>query len=115
MAAVLVIRFFAPVYTREADLLRAAMLYASAVLTEYFDPALFAIGGMVSGRTLKHLLAAFAIYQLVPMLRARRPISGTSPCIPGTPRSRGCPRLSPMAGNRAQQLPLCAIAMIVGL
>lgn len=76
LAGVFLVRFFPPVYTREADLLHAAAFYAAAVFAEFLDPAIFAIGRMVSGHTLKHLLAALAIYQLVRMLRARSPISG---------------------------------------
>lgn len=79
LAGVLLVRFFPPVYTREADLLRAAAFYAAAVLAEFRDAAIFAIGRMVSGPTLMHLLAALAVYQLVRMLRARSPIWGASP------------------------------------
>jgi hypothetical protein len=78
LSGVLLVRCSRPCYTREADLLLAAAFYAAAVLAEFFDPVIFTIGGMVSGHTLKHLLAALAVYQLVRMLRARRAISGTS-------------------------------------
>lgn len=67
-----------PAYTRQADLLLAAALYATAVLAEFLDQAIFTIGGRVSGHTLKHLLAALAVYQLVRMLRRRSAITGTS-------------------------------------
>jgi hypothetical protein len=60
-----------PGYTREADLFLAAALYAAAVLAEFLDQTIFTIGGMVSGHTLKHLLAALAVYQLLRMLRTR--------------------------------------------
>ncbi|MEW6038905.1 MAG: alkaline phytoceramidase [Pseudomonadota bacterium] len=76
---VFLVRFFPPAYTHESDLVRAAAFYAAAVAAEYFDPAIFAIGGVVSGHTLKHLLAALAVYQLVRMLRERSLISGTPP------------------------------------
>lgn len=65
-------------YTHEADLLLAAVLYAVALLAESLDQAIFTIGGRVSGHTLKHLLAALAVYQLVRMLRARSAIPGAS-------------------------------------
>jgi hypothetical protein len=68
------VHYFPPVYTRQADLVRAAGLYAAALLAEFLDPAIFSLGRMVGGHTLKHLLAALAVYQLVRMLRARRPL-----------------------------------------
>ncbi|HUL14113.1 MAG TPA: ceramidase domain-containing protein [Methylococcaceae bacterium] len=78
VALVFLVSFSPPAYTREADLLRAGVLYAAAVFAEFLDPAIFAVGRMVSGHTLKHLLAALAVYQLVRMLRARSAISGVS-------------------------------------
>lgn len=58
-------------YTRSQDLTAAALLYALAVAAEQLDAAVFAVGQIVSGHTLKHLLAATAIYQIVRMLRER--------------------------------------------
>lgn len=114
VAGVLVVRFFAPVYTREADLLRAATLYASAVLAEYFDPALFAIGGMISGHTLKHLLTAFAIYQLVRMLRAP-PYFWNIPMHPWNASIEGRSATEAKGRKPGPAIAPCAIAMIVGL
>ena len=61
-------------YTRGGDLVGTAILYALAKVAEHFDVAIFAAtGGLVSGHTLKHLLAATAIYWLLRMLRLRLP------------------------------------------
>jgi hypothetical protein len=44
-----------------------------ALVCERFDKAIAAaLGGSVSGHTLKHLLAAIALLVIVGMLRARR-------------------------------------------
>ena len=64
---------FAGRYTHRWLLLVALACYVLAKLTEAFDAAIFArTTGLVSGHTLKHLLAAAACYTLVEMLRRRR-------------------------------------------
>jgi hypothetical protein len=61
-------------YTRSHDFFSALGLYALAKVAEHFDGAIFvATGNIVSGHTLKHLLAAAAIYWLLRMLRLRAP------------------------------------------
>ena len=42
---------------RDLDLWSAGVCYAVSKVTEHFDGAIFALGGVVSGHTLKHLLA----------------------------------------------------------
>jgi hypothetical protein len=49
----------------------AVLLYGAALVAEQLDQAIFAMGGLLSGHTLKHLLAALAVYQLLRMLRRR--------------------------------------------
>ena len=61
-------------YSRDTDLYRVVALYGAALAAELLDRQLFALGEIVSGHTLKHLLAALAAYQLVRMLRLRRRI-----------------------------------------
>lgn len=46
------------------------VLYGAALGAELLDRTIFAFGQVVSGHTLKHLLAALAVYQVVRMLRA---------------------------------------------
>jgi hypothetical protein len=51
--------------------LKAALaLYGAALCAELFDHSIFSLGQVVSGHTLKHLLAALAVYQVVRMRRA---------------------------------------------
>jgi hypothetical protein len=71
-----VILLFPPPYTHRRYLLAAGALYVVAKLVEHNDAALFhASGGLVSGHTLKHLLAAAGCYVLALMLRRRAPIT----------------------------------------
>jgi hypothetical protein len=60
-------------YTRSADLLVAVAWYAAAKVAEGLDTPIFATLGVVSGHTLKHVLAAAGIAWLVRMLALRRP------------------------------------------
>lgn len=59
-------------YNRGQDLAHAALLYGTAVAAEQADKAIFALGHILSGHSLKHLLAAAAIGRLVGMLRERQ-------------------------------------------
>lgn len=53
----------------------AAALYGLAVASEHFDRAISAsTHGVISGHTLKHLLAALALFVVAAMLRRRRPL-----------------------------------------
>jgi len=58
-------------YNRSADLITAAGLYIGAKLCETFDSAIFSAGHIVSGHTLKHLLAAASAYWILRMLKKR--------------------------------------------
>ena len=70
---VVVIVLFPARYTRSGDFLGALFLYALAKIAESFDHAIFAAtGGIISGHTLKHLLAASAVFWLLRMLKLRR-------------------------------------------
>ena len=64
-------------YTRGGDLLAAAATYAVAKVPELLDPWVFSVTRVVSGHTLKHLLAALAGYWVLYMLKRRRPIPGS--------------------------------------
>lgn len=71
LAILLLMQFLPPRYSRSADLYRAAMLYGAALAAELLDRHIYALGQIISGHTLKHLLAALAVYQVVRMLRLR--------------------------------------------
>jgi hypothetical protein len=48
--------------------------YAVSKLTEYSDRAIFSVGSIVSGHTIKHLAAAAACYAILRYFQTRRPI-----------------------------------------
>jgi len=58
-------------YTHDKDLLLVICLYAVARAFEVLDRPVFALGQVVSGHTLKHLIAALACYFVLRMLRLR--------------------------------------------
>lgn len=62
-------------YTRGADVLIAVALYAAAKVAEVLDHWVYGLGGLVSGHTLKHLIAALAIGWLLRMLYLRKAIN----------------------------------------
>jgi hypothetical protein len=73
VAIPLMLWWLAPRYTRGGDLLGAAATYAAAKVPELLDGWILSVTRVVSGHTLKHLLAALAGYWVLRMLRHRRP------------------------------------------
>jgi hypothetical protein len=72
IAAILVMALrFPSRYTRGSDILAVVAIYAAAKVTEVLDAPIFALGQVVSGHTLKHLIAGLAVYCLLRMLRRR--------------------------------------------
>jgi len=68
----IIIMLFPSKYTRGKDLLLAVGFYGLSKIFETLDKQIFELlGGIVSGHTLKHLSAAFAIYLLLRMLKRR--------------------------------------------
>jgi hypothetical protein len=65
--------FFPPSYTRGADLLIVTGFYVLAKIAEALDAPIYALTGWISGHTLKHLIAAVAVYWVLRMLRKRAP------------------------------------------
>jgi hypothetical protein len=79
LAAIVVIAaLFPPRYTRGADVFVAVAVYAAAKLAEVLDAQIYALGHLLSGHTLKHLLAALAVWWLLRMLQLRGPVSPPS-------------------------------------
>jgi len=69
-----VLLLFDSPYTHRGLLLLALAVYVIAKLAEYYDGAVFEITGeIVSGHSLKHLLAALALFVVYGMLRHRTP------------------------------------------
>lgn len=60
-------------YTRGNDLFGLVAIYAAAKVAEVLDARIYALGQVVSGHTLKHLIAAAAVFWLLRMLHLRRP------------------------------------------
>ena len=74
MAAIpLMLWLFAPRYTGSKGLVAALALYGLAKLLELLDGAVYSLGGVVSGHTLKHLAVGLAGYGILRMLLTRQP------------------------------------------
>ena len=72
LALPLLLVLFPPRYTRTGDLVGALAWYAAAKVLELADVPIYNQGQIVSGHTLKHLLAAFSAYLVLHMLKRRR-------------------------------------------
>jgi hypothetical protein len=71
----LIATFPARRYSHGSGLLWAAVFYGVAKFFETFDLAVYrALGGALSGHTIKHLFAAAAVFAIVRQLRLRRPL-----------------------------------------
>jgi hypothetical protein len=81
LAMPLMLLLFPSVYTGTVWLFAALGCYVLAKFAEHpFDATIFhATGHLVSGHTLKHLLAAAAVYCVLHMLRFRRPFEVCQP------------------------------------
>lgn len=66
---------FPPRYSGTTYWLIAAVLYAFAKLFEFYDGAIYSIGSILSGHTLKHIAAAAACYAILKYFQKRQPIS----------------------------------------
>jgi hypothetical protein len=71
LAIVLTAIMFPSRYTMSGALLGASGIYALAKLIEVLDAQVFAIGRVISGHTLKHIVASVAVYWIFHMLRHR--------------------------------------------
>ncbi len=72
--------FFPSNYTRGGDMYQVIGLYAIAKVAETFDREVYDLGQVISGHTIKHLLAAAAIYLIVRMLQKRKINSSYDSC-----------------------------------
>jgi hypothetical protein len=79
LAVLLMFLLFPPKYTKTSYWLLVAALYALAKLFEFYDHAVFSVGSILSGHTLKHLAAAAACFAILRYFQIRRLItqSGT--------------------------------------
>jgi len=73
IAAILaIVILFRSRYTHGTYIFGVLALYAAAKAAEALDAQIYALGAIVSGHTLKHLLAALAVCWLLRMLKLRR-------------------------------------------
>ncbi len=72
LAIAMMVVLFPPRYTRTMDLFIAFVLFVVAKLCELLDNQIYSLGGVVSGHTLKHLVAALSSFWILRMLRLRR-------------------------------------------
>lgn len=70
---VLLVGLFPPRYTRGSDLIVSLGIYVVSKLFERFDGAIFSVGRIVSGHSLKHVAAAISAYWIYRMLKLRSP------------------------------------------
>lgn len=68
---------FPPRYTRSLDVLAVMGWYVLAKIAEAMDASIYRFSGWISGHTLKHLLAAGAVYWVLRMLRKRSPLGAS--------------------------------------
>src|SRR5512147_1689839 len=75
VAILLLLALYPPRYTRSADLLVGLGWYLAAKVAESYDGAIYRALGLVSGHTLKHLLATAGAAWLARMLLLREPVA----------------------------------------
>jgi len=72
---ILYMLFFMPSrYSRSSRFGWILAIYVLAKLSEYFDRQIFELQHWISGHSIKHILAAFAVFMLAEMLRCRIPV-----------------------------------------
>ena len=74
VALILIFVLFRPAYTGAFSWLIAAAFYALAKLFEFYDQAIYSIGSILSGHTLKHIAAAAACFVVLEYFKKRRPV-----------------------------------------
>jgi ceramidase len=75
LALSVIFLLFPPRFTGTIYWILAAALYALAKLFEFYDRAIYSAGGILSGHTLKHLVAAAACGALLRYFQKRQPIT----------------------------------------
>jgi hypothetical protein len=63
-------------YTRGGVIFAVLLMYALAKVAEIFDAKIFELGHLISGHSIKHLLAGAAVLLLLRMLQLRMPARG---------------------------------------
>jgi hypothetical protein len=73
----LILVLFPPRYTRSFDLVWVTGFYILAKVAEALDRPVFHLTGFVSGHTVKHLVAALAVYWVLRMLQRRSALAAS--------------------------------------
>ncbi len=81
LAIPLMLLLFHPRYTQGTALVLALGVYGLAKVLESLDRQVFSLGRMISGHTLKHLVAALATYLILRMLKKRKPTAALQSSI----------------------------------
>lgn len=68
----LLLRLYPPRYSGDRHILGVLAVYLLALACDFFDRPIAELTGSVSGHTIKHLLAAGAVFWVVVMLKRRR-------------------------------------------
>lgn len=71
----LIIALFPARYTRGSDFVMAFGFYVVAKIFEAGDHMVFSLAHLISGHTMKHIVAALSVYWILRMLRLRAPVS----------------------------------------
>ena len=79
VALPLLFLLFPPKYTATSYWFIAAALYALAKLFEFYDNAIYSVGSILSGHTLKHIAAAAACVAVLRHFEKRQPITTEGP------------------------------------
>ena len=78
LAVILLFVLYPPKYTGMYCWIAAGALYALAKLFEFTDEAVYSVGNLVSGHTLKHLAAAAACFAILRYFLVRQPVAQVS-------------------------------------
>ena len=81
VALPLLFLFFTPRYTGTADMIASLACYGLAKVLEILDANVYARGGVISGHTLKHLVAGLSAYIVLFMLQRRRALVPAACCM----------------------------------
>jgi hypothetical protein len=73
----LILRMYRSPFDRTAFIWLVVIIYAASKLSEYYDERVFALGGIISGHSLKHVVAALAPLVLLYGFSRRCPDAGS--------------------------------------
>jgi hypothetical protein len=83
----LIVGLFPPTYSGMRYLILAFGLFVAAKLFELYDRAIYNLGHIVSGHSLKHVTAAISCYYVLRMLQTRHVFPSATPLPASMPRA----------------------------